>query len=589
MRAGRVVCWEKLEFRIEVEAGLERSSEYPGAKMVGELLTRFSDSQETLSDGVRLKIESSVGGSGSSFSDRLGVNFEIPYLGLRSEVELDHWKSFVVSRAVFNNVCLYRSNKGQWLLRSSSVDWFIDDQLKQSFEAITVEGYLLTPSSVPLLGVPACLRSSCEVEPGPVMGFGKDGLESFTARAHCEARGGWRFFERSEWHALPMDMLGQDGVQASDTYSGLVCSSAVVEYAEIDQPDIVCELGSDGQPAIQSAVMSCKKVIKKLDSKQGSAVLLPSLKKRVGRMNEDYAALIYRGSMPAVYRVQQSGHLDYAWSANQSLYDVPHVPVVDKTVVCPGADELFDVALSRPGKIEEPFGLKSYAPYSVKHHGWEVVDYDVQEKENGIYKLSDGQIHREVPDYTMRTKRTIRQYSSSDEFPVLDQGEQSGLPSLGHADGLVRYLNTSVHPHWSAYYVFHDWSVDKIPVKASEYWLPLKTQFLEHLDAGIKRRTRTSLVSAALSEVQDLGRFSGGWWGIQRFKALPFEPAEFCVAGCKGWSLDGGQLNHDGGLIVHADRKHVVLTLDLDAACDDLGYFASLGGKVGLGWSGAGC
>lgn len=604
MQAGKIIHWERLELGITVHSSYTRSNEVPEIRSIGQLLTRCTPSKVDLFDSICLQTEHFLVGQDSVGETRSVCRLKIRPYFVDLEVPFEGWKEKIFTKIELKDVQLYCTRLAKWKLFCKELCWFVEGKQEYSHSEMELSSDILTPSSIPLLGIPAELSAECSVHPQPFLGFGKEHA-SYEAEVHCKVEGGWRFFHQGCWEALPVLVETSKDIGASDTFNGYVHARTFAKYKETPLSNFECTIAPDGQESIRPVLLGRIQIDKSFDSVQSKLMLVPNLPKRVCRMNSDYVALIKRGGMPAFYRLIENGSSEHTLDdadPNGLIHKKPR-PLVREEVITPKVTSELGVIRSKAHLLEEPFLFHTVAPHFSHHISWEVHDLDLVTLDLGIFPLANGKIHGPVPDYEFKSERWIRQHYSIVSFPNIKKSEikVDFLSLLEHSEATVMYLNTVGHPHWSYFYYFpnhtdlDEWKLGEEKFKSSDYWMPIRSQFLVH--SSLEKESvwsRNHLISAPLLEGSLDSKIESSWmnvpttwWGIHRFHVKEHQSKKSCCFSEKNrscWSFKGCQASFGKKISLRPSANQFSLECDLAGFSNPPFCFSFLGGAIEVNW-----
>lgn len=179
----------------------------------------------------------------------------------------------------------------------------------------------------------------------------------------------------------------------------------------------------------------------------------------------------------------------------------------------------------------------------------------------------------------------VRQSSSYPEVDTSAQfaaaeGSDQMWAYLANDTGIARYLNFYANPLWSYRHWFPldyaeddpvvhatEWRVQGSRANPTDYWLPLRQQWLNHpaLPSGEQRKTRSDLAAVPLLQ----GPYSADslfFWGISRFQVenvTPLADYEYTSASSSLWSGTSCTLTHGANITVNPSALNCQVDLDL--------------------------
>jgi len=567
---GRIIDWAALELRCASDASV--SSSGVGSATYGHqasAATNWIVNAIDVEDGIQLTSSSSFNGTTGSWQvtyNGPGAPFGgyiVGGAGYLPSVE-------IVARLV--GVKLYAKLTGSlWRMVWSAVEIYIngalDIVLPGSAVDITSDG--VGPNYIPLIGMPVRLTGGVSAGRTGVPAWTYDPCNpaagapiAWLTETTGGAEGGWRFQEYSgSWVALPatpftLEPPAGSGCPFGLSLGGIVdvettwdarinCRSKsqyLFQYVEragcSEEVLVICVAEEGGDPGFEYTVTGpsecvdpCTGLIgpsyqdvystETWSESQGGAVrLVPNLERAIRRLGDSYRALWYRGTFPETKALASRSCTDDAVTVNTSSNPIVH-PATSEFLGCVG---------SATHPIEDPLGLDAYCPTSASK----------SQSYNKTFALY-GPIACQCPPSWVEAPDCpsgIVGYSCATICPVYDPISQSESVSLAypssvgagggyqsHANPEARYLATWPNPHWQFFFWRDDWDVDGGPVAWTDYWGPIREQWLYDaaLPAPEQRRTRNSLILSPVETEQGntpfLDTFAGGlrWLGVSRW------------------------------------------------------------------------
>lgn len=468
-------------------------------------------------------------------------------------VELDDLRVFVTT-----TLGLYH-----WRVTFSEARLYGQGSLIRTLASATVDGPLglLTPASIPLIGIPPRVAAHASFNPAPPLWTSADGLTTFayTVDAAVTA-GGWKYLIGSDWYE-PSVLVSVEAVPAlgcgvspttptvgGTTSAGLTASANAI-YS---------------QPATDHLIY---------ETTSASVWAIPNLARSVERLGPEYAALVYRGALPSTKRTASA--ICYTGYPPSGVTTT----ATSETAVHSNRDEILSMVGDAVHALEDTFGDDLYAPYEIDatRSDWDLTGQYAAKTIRSQFGVE------QVADTTGNTFAYLR-YTASD---------------------LAWYVSTICSPHWSLILWFPDESSSLWPVfgetaTPASYWFWQRQQFLSHPalpeDENLERRADVML--EPLDESGLCGYVSSmvypqdvSWWGVSRFQRRNLVSTSGSVVPSDSslWSADGGSLAHGAAITVTADPSESVVTVDLDLlSFTALPYGAMmLARRFGVSWSGA--
>ncbi|MCW5943321.1 MAG: hypothetical protein KIS66_13900 [Fimbriimonadaceae bacterium] len=468
-------------------------------------------------------------------------------------VELDDLKVFVTT-----TLGLYH-----WRVTFSEIRLYGQGTLLRTLGSGSVDGPwgLLTAPSVPLIGIPARVAAHASHNPQPPLWIGADGATTFdyTVDAAVTA-GGWTYLQDGTWfepevlvsvEAIPALTCGVSPGTPSigGTTIATMTATARAVFAQPATNHLIHEIGS-------SSVWAC-----------------PNLVRSVERLGPEYAALVYRGALPATKRTASSicytGYPPFGTLTTNS----------SETPVHANRDEILATVGGSAHALEDAFGDDLFAPYELDavRSDWDLMGQYAAKTIRSSFGVDN------VTDVTGHTFGYLR-YTSDD---------------------LAWYVATICSPHWSTILWFPDESSSLWPVfgetaTPGTYWFWQRQQFLTHPalpeDENVERRTDVML--EPLDESGLAGYVSSmvapqdvSWWGVSRFKRRDLASVSGALVPTHAslWSAVGGSLSHGAAITVTANPGETLVTVDLDLLSFAVSPYGAmmLAETFAVSWSGA--
>ena len=466
-----------------------------------------------------------------------------------------------------------------WRIVWDTTQVYVDGVLQLDAGGVDESSAGTGPNYINYLGIPLSLVAGCGASV-TTAGWTYDPChpetvkEAWSSDCTSSATGGWRFKQNDVWVNLPVTPYSGEPGSSGDCPYGLGltdilsatstwgvtldCTSHAdytMTYEGRQTPDVTVtrtctttpdEEGHGGgivyDTSVQSGPDYCKdlctnefgpanwdtyKEVSHSESKGGSIRLVPDLPKTIKRMNTGYRAFWHRGEMPETRAsLVRTCTVDGVTTNHNTT-----------TTVHPAQSEIISVVGDSPHAIEDTLGYHSYAPMGYSHTKNESTTYSVYHPE----LCSCPPLGMTFPPCPPPPSGGIAlvgyDCESQFEFPP-DNTNQSEFASVSfptyvgsytgpqyNANDMARYLGSWPNPHWQYAHWREDWDVDSSPVGFTDYWGPIREQWLYNsaLPTGEQRRTRNSLM---ISPGEDSGNtpwldsFNSGlrWLGISRWK-----------------------------------------------------------------------
>lgn len=475
-------------------------------------------------------------------------DFQVPLLGINKQYTYPVVRTGAATMS-FNSIDLYQLPGGSYLIIIGSVTLSISGTtLYTATGPFNINlGYISTPSSIPIFGggaivteAQSSLAPQLAIGSLPVLG------QVFNRFVQASGNGGYSFDGGQTlpvfFSLLPVPSApsGCDCpaatlpvISATTTNNVFVDSSQSEVQTETYRGRFTCYCATN-ENTIQPRIVDLYDDILTQVITSSSLSPIPDLSRAVNRINNDYAALIFRGGLPQTTRLSSviCGHgipnPDPSFSATN--FDNPNAEYTS----------LLGTVTNSHHVIEDPLGERILCPYNIsasKYVSKLTNSVGIQAQICG--PAGSGTSPSNPPECGVFIDDVCQNLQSSG-FPTTVESSFTNpylLPSLDHIDPLMRYINYCVHPHWSYYYWFYpdvnsgalksyEWPVYGTRHNPSLYWLPIGEQWIYHpaLPNQDNHKTRNTLISAPLMRggltgfaLQDVGQLTS-WWGISRFK-----------------------------------------------------------------------
>lgn len=406
----------------------------------------------------------------------------------------------------------------------------------------------LGPAYIPGIGIPARLSGGASASTIVVGTTAWDDAYSYMTECTGTVTGGWTIDQGSGPIGLPMLITGTPpgavgsctdpgvaSVSADDTGtveiisyarseaanalfdSGALTGCCTVTECEGEEPVTVCNTYNPTVPWEQFRLET------QSFGRGGSVYCVPDLNRAIIRINNDFAALFYRGEMPET-RESKSASCNFNGVITTSSstptvhpYQNEILQEVDETISAM-EDTLADYHANAPWATsgswsksvsfaQTEFGPLSCPAASLCIDGGTSYSYLV-----GTW-----------------TEQPNESYSSSRSYSFPSFVGNDVIGYLGHAQAMPRYINSWCNPLWSYLLWNEPWELEGSPTNWADYWEKIGQQYLYNSSLPDPSLRRNHLVSEAL--VQDLNQpfldtFVAGqrWIGQSRWKTIEVTP-----------------------------------------------------------------
>lgn len=474
------------EMKLTLAPTLSRSSSFYG--FLASATIESGQTTVTTAIGQGFKLWAQIGdemGGGTAATD---VGFDCAGLSITRTKAITGTAS-VTQHIEIENLKVYVMAGPGWRVKGDNLKWYVNGGLEYTHGSFTINGVLLSPAGLPLMGIPAVLAAGASTNPVPALSPGVPA--AYSVSAHAAASGGWRFKIGATWYALPvtLDYTLPTALSCGGAAPGDVAVTATDTY------DLACE-ALDTQTAASSFI---------LEHKASSVYAWPDLAASVKRWGgADSGALIVRGGFPQTKKSLSATCTETETEHSASVVTTPEVHATQS--------QFLALVREAAHTIEDPLGRIAYAPHSVG---------------SSVDLITATRVWHSARGAAFPTVQT--RASNTDMMSYID-----------HDEDIARYANYWGCPHWSYGYFFPPdsdtthWKISAAKENSDDYWVPLRTQHLTHssLPTGEKPGSRNSLVSAPL-QTGDLDTWfksnvianaKSSWWGVHRFKVQAPDP-----------------------------------------------------------------
>ncbi len=508
------IHWDKLEYKLNTDTSFTAHDGGIDCYSSGTLQSKYSTSEDTLQTGI--KLENRCYKSACDGRVQSEYLLEIPELGI--------FETYVSGNPSTNSICtiqnlrIYVHPFGKWMLEADGIEWHIGGEKIFEHPEFEHENFQLTPSSVPLIGIPPEIFSSCNSYKDPIFGI-QDGEEPYDIQLSSTATGGWRFFKNNSWHTPPINHLPGSSNSATNTYDATVHAEYTnkFHYGSYETENV--DRGPDGREAVKPAILEKRSIHKKFYDSEQSITLIPSLPKGINKCGDTYGAIISSRAFPKF--CSRSENKAKSRMNPQDIFTVQDIPINNKSDI--GHHEVYPyipqetfVASENAGKEDAIFQFTTYAPTFESNTECEYHDIERTCIEEGIFHMTDGSLNVEDNDSSLLQDRWLEHASKTMIFPYMskDSADKNGvIPYLHHRDAIPFYNNTVVNPHWSFSYA----------IDSTDRALPPKLQADGELHGSdsVYYLLSYSLSKSRLS--RNYFKNNSSWWGLCKPHTIPID------------------------------------------------------------------
>lgn len=518
MKAGLVWRADRLEFKVGVENAVIATVRPYTYRYKASLISASATTSSTLSEAVHLYCERAGVLDGINDTQTVGLRAILYGTVLYNDTALPDTASPYIKLTFkdFKVYCVPMLHDGTWYLTWSSQasevvvethNGVVNTIFSWSIQTPTPPLDYFCPASLPLLGLPPELSAR-------TANYFDTAITAPTGgqQVRFDAVGGWRFREAptTDWTALPVKL---DIQPASVSGCCAFSASAPAMSAASTWDARITPIANRDATALTGNTF--------LEYKYASVRLVPNLRRE------------WRHAMPAVARVLlKSFPMPSATAREHTICVSVNEQSVETCFIDATQDTVIYAASNAKTFVQSTDRVvltDLRAPHTWTH---------VRE----VYPLGETTLY-----FDKRYTNIV--------FPLCNNNLHSYYQ---HSDDTAKYINSLIHPHWSEFYLFDDWSlgVPLTPAAKQHYWIPLRQQWLSHPDLAEESDTaqRTDLLDAPLFASDIVSRWVATrifndinmrthWSGISRFVVdSPARTAsrQLTSASEPDWTVTGG-------------------------------------------------
>lgn len=607
MFAGRVFKAERLQYRCRSNGSGSASSGMFPIQLAhsASLSTFFTPDYLSTALGFSMSVSSSrwavTGFTQPDENPQTSATLVFPAIATNASISRAYWSSDCDAVLDFFDVALYMNHNANWELHIGRIEWRLNDELLGAWGGLTLYSTMTpTPMAIPVIPGAMNISASGSVTFGEPTGIP---LPSYT-EAEMTSTGhiGFRYLQDGVWKSPPITFptpfvpppapYGLDGILlGGNMWDGVIrCRSYKLwNYTYTGQ--------DRGYDTYRYDNIS--------EGASASATIIPDLSKSVERLNDDYAAVVFRGGFPETF--EEGRIVDLIYRPEYGFSSPPWYVVQERRVHKPYTQFLSTVQ-NAEHLIEEPMKQPTLSMCNVSRSYFDFTRWNEL-----VVPIGSTQWWwiggPPMPPWAGSPQITRKNGGVYYTFPNRISRSQT-LGYLSHFSNRIEYLNTWANPHWSYLLWFAPeespasvhWKVNGAPVTPQEYWLQARQQHVEHpaLPAGERLKIRNHIVTeplwqnglSGLMEGQVFGQFTS-WWGISRFIADPITPiaaVAFDTRSVPAWRTEDGTIAVGaGGVTVTPTAGKSTITVDLDVG--RFGEFPYMlphtATEVTVGWNGS--
>lgn len=441
------------------------------------------------------------------------ASLTFPPLGIDTSVTRSVFTDDTVAEFNLYDIALYMNHDANWELHIGSIDWIFNGETVGSWGG-TVLYSSMTPTPMAVPCFPGMMDISVLNSSGTGDATGiplpMDTSMTWDVTGHL----GFRYkLPDGTWYSPPVAWTSPF-VPASDPHSPTFPSlTAATMYDGVITVHAVYEERLPFRGTVGGGDLYDN--YRRFVNNGGSATLIPNPDKGVVRLNDDYAALVFRGGFPQVKA--KGSYLDFS----------SHSTVSEEREIYAAQSQFLGMVTNASHVIEDPLNVDTYSPVSLSSRSGIV---NVEAAYIVPHGTTEWPLTSGLPTYSGAT--TVEQWDEQSNyvFPSSYGSMSSVLSYLNHFEPLVAYLNTWANPLWS-YLLFMPletanlWKVQGTYATPQEYWLNARMQYLDHpsLPSGERLKKLNDIVTeplwqnglAGLIRDQVYGQITS-WWGIAR-------------------------------------------------------------------------
>jgi hypothetical protein len=553
MQAGLIASFDEYPFFVTPTWTLEESGDdnfnpTPGA----DGYSQYADTPTTVDVGVWLDYQ------GNTLAGTYTWNLFIPIIDYNSDILGETFTasgtgSGVEGKVIFYDLKIYVDLSGItpfWVVEWSDIKWFVGGVERVSAflgGADSVSGGVFTPAGIPIIGIPWTISGGGGELELYANWSTLDTIAEYNTTLTVTATGGHgvtAYPVKISRATFPEPGLNCEvtptvaSLSAGTTLNSSVTGTFTIVSNTLDLGELLCEVCPPGYELITPGIYEPTGVFVRQTASNGSLCLMPSVPREFVRMNDDYAALIYRGGSPAIdavakivchtYEREDSCEEETVTSTLQEVRERKYDPQSD----------FLGIIENSAGGSESLLSQSSLAPYSEDASVLEFQSFipgaPVQPgfcEEPGTHLGNSTICCFENAHYRHHAIHKGGMATDLDDVISVTFPLGGYLQELNHSHETAKYTNYICAPHWSWFLYFPQnseltssgWLISDVDT----YWLPLRTQYLHHPDLGKSNKTRNHIVTEPLASGQLAAWIEDryvsiptSWLGISRFEVI---------------------------------------------------------------------
>jgi hypothetical protein len=568
------------------------------------LATFFTPDYLTTALGFSMSVRSSrwavTGFTQPNEDPQTSASLTFPAIATDTTIARTYWSDDCDSVLDFFDVALYMNHNANWELHIGLIEWRLNGELLGSWGGITRYSTMVpTPMAIPIMPGAMSISASASCVLGEPTGI--------PLPAHTEGEMvstghiGFRYMQNGVWYSPPITFpepfvpapapYGLDGILlGGNMWDGVIrCRNYKLwDYAYTGQ--------DRGYDTYRYDNIS--------EGASASATIIPDLPKSVERLNDDYAAVVFRGGFPETFA--EGRLVDLVFRPEYIGRPPPWYTIEERRIHKPYTQFLSTVQ-NATHLIEEPMNQPTLSQCNISRSYFDFTRWNEL-----VVPIGTTQWpwigSPPMPPWAGSPQVTRKNGGVYYTFPNRIVRSQT-LSYLSHFVDRVEYFNTWANPHWSYLLWFApeeapasvQWKIDGAPVTAQEYWLQARQQHVDHpaLPSGERLKIRNHIITeplwqnglSGLIEANVFGQFTS-WWGISRFIADPITPISsvaFDARSAPAWISDDATLAFGaGGVTVtpNAGKSTIVVDLDVGRFGEFPFMIPHTATEMSVGWNG---
>ncbi len=573
-----------IEYHLSMKSQVDQLMNNIECRNTARLKTEYAIDSYNVSTGVYMSLEMRFREDNKDQTYSF-YELQIGHNDVYKKIEDTSFCKDMDSRIMFGGVNIYLNENSSWEVHIDTLDWYINQQLAFHTEKLTFINHLLSPSSLPLLGIPPELSIESGSTDEIVIRPGIDREHDIQIASTCE--GGWRYKIDNVWHSPSMQLLPDVEIFSDSIYRTQIESHYLSSCHISDPIRDVFDQDPNGKKSIDPIIVQKKNIYKKFSKLKKSVVLLPETKKNILKNNSKYGVIIERDFIPGTFyssSMNSVGKYFFRSSVWEKYLDddTKHDTMLQE--IHSDIDQQTKMVGEKEDEIEHPLRAVSFAPVSIQHHSWELNDVIWNVEKEGFFsfeKISfDKPEHskdvQESVDYVLKNEKWYKAAYNDKKFPVIDSDTREkysrlGSPSLDHINDHFLYFNTVVNPFWSFFYSSDennnlDSNVLYFPVMNTDSKHNNESTCLVHSSVPADKRLKSKIYAG-------YKRKNTFWWGHQKKNHTEYIFKEkYILKNRNCWNINYGDIYIDGKIEIKPVRKDFSIAYNVvkDSGYDEI-------------------